>query len=236
MRKLGVNIDHVATLREARKEGIPDIIKAAEAAKSGGADSITIHLRQDRRHIQDNDVYSLKKQNILPVNLEMAAVDEIVNIALEVAPASVCMVPEKRQELTTEGGLDVPSAAEKLNQIIPLFKAKKIEVSLFIDPHPGQIEAAHKAGADAVELHTGSYANAEGKLQEEELERLYKAAELALGMGLKVNAGHGLDYENVAAVKDIPGISDLNIGYSIVCRAVFVGLETAVREMKELIA
>lgn len=235
MIKLGVNIDHIATLREARKEGIPDIILAAKSVLAGAADGLTIHLRQDRRHIQDDDVHRLKKAALLPINLEMAAVEEIVNIALKVLPKTVCLVPEKREELTTEGGLNVCTQIKKLKETTAELQIKGIEVSLFIDPNLKDIDAALKIEADAIELHTGSYANAVGIQKELELAKIKKAAEYALKNGLKVNAGHGLDYENVFAIKRIEGISDLNIGYSIICRAVFVGLETAVREMKKLI-
>ncbi|MFH1414536.1 MAG: pyridoxine 5'-phosphate synthase [Elusimicrobiota bacterium] len=235
MIRLGVNIDHVATLREARKEGIPDIVDAANAVAAGGADSITIHLRQDRRHINDEDLYRLKREDILPLNLEMAAVDEIKEIALKICPESVCLVPENRQELTTEGGLDVSGNLVKLRPVIEELKNKGIEVSLFIDPDPEQIEASARSGADAVELHTGKYANASGQEKGLELNKLQVAAALGLEKRLKVNAGHGLDYENVAAITKIPGISDLNIGYSIVCRSVLTGLEQAVRQMKEIL-
>lgn len=235
MKKLGVNIDHVATLRQARKEGIPDIVQAALAAQKGGADSITIHLRLDRRHIQDGDVYRIKNEVRLPMNLEMAASDEIADIAMDVVPEQVCIVPEKRQELTTEGGLDVVSSKDKLKQIIPRLKAVGMEVSLFIVPDINQITASKDVGSDAVELHTGSYANAIAEQKQKELEKLAIGAKKATEHALKVNAGHGLDYENVVPVKDIPEVCDLNIGYSIICRSVFVGLERAVREMKDLI-
>ncbi len=233
--KLGVNIDHIATLREARKEGIPDIMEAACAAASGGADSITIHLRQDRRHIHDEDVYILKKDGPLPLNLEMAAVDEIKKIAIEVGPQSVCLVPEKRQELTTEGGLDAAGYLDRLKSVVKELKNAGIEVSLFIDPEPEQIDASIETGADAIELHTGNYANSTGVQRDKELDKLKSAVLQGLKYGLKVNAGHGLNYENVTAVKNIQGISDLNIGYSIICRSVFVGLTEAVSQMKKLL-
>ncbi len=233
--KLGVNIDHIATLREARKEGIPDIMKAACAAASGGADSITVHLRQDRRHIHDEDVYILKKDGPLPLNLEMAAIDEIKKIAIEVGPQSVCLVPEKRQELTTEGGLDAACHLDRLKSVVKELKNAGIEVSLFIDPEPEQIDASIETGADAVELHTGNYANSTGVQRDKELDKLKSAVLQGLKYDLKVNAGHGLNYENVTAVKNIQGISDLNIGYSIICRSVFVGLTEAVSQMKELL-
>lgn len=235
MIRLGVNIDHIATLRQARKEGIPDIMEAAGAVAAGGAEGITVHLRQDRRHIQDEDICRLKKDGSLPLNLEMAAVDEIKEIAIKVEPESVCLVPEKRQELTTEGGLDVAGHLDRLKKVVDEIRTAGIEVSLFIDPQPNQIDAAREAGADAIELHTGGYANAVSAQREQELDKLKRGVKQGLKNGLKVNAGHGLNYENVTAVKDIDGISDLNIGYSIICRSVFVGLEKAVREMKNLL-
>ncbi|MEA3506766.1 MAG: pyridoxine 5'-phosphate synthase [Elusimicrobiota bacterium] len=235
MIKLGVNIDHVATLRQARKEGIPDILKAARAAKRGGADGLTVHLRQDRRHIQDSDVYRLKEKAGLPLNLEMAAVSEIIDIALDVNPASVCMVPEKREELTTEGGLDAAGNQGKLKEAVTEFKKKGIEVSLFIDPDSDQIAAAAAVGADTVEIHTGAYANAPESKKAYHIEIIKAAAESAAGKGLKVNAGHGLDYDNVSGVKEIELFSEFNIGYSIICRAIFTGLEEAVYGMKALL-
>jgi pyridoxine 5-phosphate synthase len=233
--KLGVNIDHAATLRQARKEGIPDILRVANAAAAGGADCITIHLRQDRRHIQDEDVYRLKNEGPLPINLEMAAVEEIEKIALDVKPASACLVPEKREELTTEGGLDVAGNLDRIKKTTAALKAAGIEVSLFIDPEKEQIAASAEAGADAIELHTGRYANSKGAKQQEELLILKEGVKYGLEKGLKVNAGHGLDYENVMSVKGIEGISDLNIGYSIICQSIFVGIEQAVKQMKALL-
>jgi pyridoxine 5-phosphate synthase len=235
MIKLGVNIDHIATLRQARKEGVPDILKAALAAKEGGADGLTVHLRQDRRHIQDRDVFNLKENSGLPLNLEMAAVDEIINIALEVKPSSVCMVPEKREELTTEGGLDAAGNKEKIRTVVNKFRKEDIEVSLFIDPDIKQIKAAAEVGADTVEIHTGAYANALPDKKEEHIKIIARSAEAALKEGLKVNAGHGLDYSNVSAVKETDVFSEFNIGYSIICRGVFTGLEVAVRDMKILL-
>ncbi len=235
MVKLGVNIDHIATLRQARKEGIPDIIRAVEEVKFGGADSVTVHLRQDRRHIQDDDVYSIKRKNILPLNLELAVREEIIKIALDVRPRFCCLVPENRQELTTEGGLNVKGSAGKIKEAVERLKASSIEVSLFIDPSCDQIESAARTGADAVEIHTGAYANASGAFKKKELDKLRKSAHMAREHGFKVNAGHGLDYENVGAVRKIEGIYEMNIGYSIVCRSVFTGLRESVRKMKELI-
>ncbi|MGM0441235.1 MAG: pyridoxine 5'-phosphate synthase [Elusimicrobiota bacterium] len=235
MTKLGVNIDHVATLRQARKEGIPNLLKAAVEVKKGGADNLTVHLREDRRHIQDDDVYLLKRENILPINLEMADTPRIVQIALEVKPESVCLVPEKREELTTEGGLDVKNNLDSLKSTVDSLKKSGIEVSMFIDPDSQQIEASREAGADSVELHTGSYANAVKKDRDILFNEIKKGAGLAYEKNLKVNAGHGLNYKNVKPVAGIDIISDLNIGYSIVCRSVFTGLKKAVREMKNLI-
>ncbi|MFC2061429.1 pyridoxine 5'-phosphate synthase [Elusimicrobiota bacterium] len=236
MIKLGVNIDHIATLRQARKEGIPDIMEAARAVHGGGADSITVHLRQDRRHIQDEDVNMLKKDGSLPLNLEMAAVDEIVEIALNLKPESVCIVPEKREELTTEGGLDVAGNLQRIKEVTSRLSEKGIEVSLFIDPDIEQVDASAEAGAAAVELHTGKYANTAGEIQKKELDKLINAARHGMEKGLKINAGHGLDYRNVGPIKNIEGVSDLNIGYSIVCRSVFTGLQQAVRDMKDLLS
>lgn len=235
MIKLGVNIDHVATLRQARKEGIPDLLEAAKAVKNGGGDGITIHLRQDRRHIQDQDVFDLKHLNILPINLEMAAIDEILVIALKLRPHSVCLVPEKREELTTEGGLDARGNLSKVKRVTAVLQENGIEVSLFIDPVNEQIEAAKEAEADAIELHTGRYANAGSEKKSAELEKIKNSIGIGLDYGLKVNAGHGLDYDNVTAVKELGGIREMNIGYSIICRAVFTGLEKAVKEMTDLI-
>ncbi len=233
MIKLGVNIDHVATLREARKEGVPDILRAAQAARKGGADGITVHLRQDRRHIQERDVHRLKEKSGLPLNLEMAAVEEIIEIALDIKPASVCMVPEKRKELTTEGGLDVAGNKEKIGKAVKKLQHKDIEISLFIDPDIKQIEAAAAVSADVVEIHTGSYANADPKKKKEHIEIISRSADIADKEGLIVNAGHGLDYKNVDAIRDLGKFREFNIGYSIICRAIFTGLERAVKEMKE---
>lgn len=215
---------------------MPDILEAARASARGGADWITVHLRQDRRHIQDEDVYILKNKGPLPLNFEMAAAEEIVAIALNVKPWCACLVPEKRQELTTEGGLDVAGGSAVISSAVRRLKKSGIEVSLFIDPDTEQVRASHESGADAVELHTGAYANAFGEQKKAELARITAGAQEAYSLGLKVNAGHGLDYDNVKAVSAIKEISELNIGYSIVCRAVFTGLETAVREMKSVIS
>jgi pyridoxine 5-phosphate synthase len=232
---LGVNIDHVATVRQARRADAPDVLKAAAAAVSGGADSITVHLREDRRHIQDADVAHLRKALKVRLNLEMAATEEMVRIARVVTPHSVCLVPEKRQELTTEGGLDAKGQLARLRGAAHKLKGKGITVSFFVDPDPAQVRAAKEAGADAVELHTGAYANAKGPARTAELKKLQTAAEAALQVSLTVNAGHGLDYQNTPQVAQIPKLNELNIGFSIVARALFVGLEQAVREMKALV-
>ena len=229
---LGVNIDHVATLRQARKGNVPDPVEAALEAVRGGAEGITVHLREDRRHIQDHDVWRLKRILRKPLNLEMALHPEIIKIALRIVPDKVCLVPERRQELTTEGGLNVVEKKKILKRVIPKLQAKGIEVSLFVNPDRNQIRTASEVGAEAVELHTGSYANARGIERRRELARLRKAAIEGHRRGLKVNVGHGLDYENVKAVARLPHLSEANIGYSIVSRSVFVGMRRAVQEMK----
>ena len=234
--KLGVNVDHVATLRQARGGRHPSPREGALQAEKGGADGITVHLREDRRHIQDTDVTAIKKSVRVPLNLEMSLNPEIVRIALWVRPAKVCFVPERRKELTTEGGLDARAEERILKRVIPRFKKQGIEVSLFIDPDPKQIQAAYRVQADAIEIHTGSYAEARGLGQLRELERIEKAVRIAGLLQLKVHAGHGLDYANVKAVARIPGIRELNIGHSIVSHAVMVGMRNAVREMKKKIA
>jgi pyridoxine 5-phosphate synthase len=235
MPKLGVNVDHVATLREARGGCVPSPCLAALEAEKGGADGITIHLREDRRHIQDEDLDEIKKAVRVPLNLEMALVPEIVAIALRLSPEKVCIVPEKRQELTTEGGLDVCSKETVLKRVIPKFRRKGIEVSLFIGPSVEQVKAAWRVQADAIEIHTGTYANAKGRQKTEALQRVLRAAQETASIGLKAHAGHGLDYENVKAIARIPEIKELNIGHSIVSRAIFVGMNQAVREMKKII-
>jgi pyridoxine 5-phosphate synthase len=231
---LGVNIDHVATLRQARRSPYPDPLYAALLAEQSGADSITLHLREDRRHIQDHDVERMRQTLQTRMNLEMAATDEMVGIATRVRPADVCLVPERRAEVTTEGGLDVAGHLASLTAVTARLAAAGIRVSLFIDPEPRQIEAAVACRAPVVELHTGAYADAEGERRGHELHRLAHAAALAHGAGLVVNAGHGLHYHNVQPVAAIPQIVELNIGHSIVARAVFDGLAAAVREMKRL--
>ncbi len=234
--RLGVNIDHVATLRQARGGAEPEPVIAAGIAELAGADSITIHLREDRRHIIDRDVRVLRETVQTHLNLEMACTDEMVGIALDVKPDQVTLVPERREELTTEGGLDVAGSLERIRAATAQLREAGIRVSLFVDPDAKQVQASAETGADAVELHTGRYANAQS--EEETVERLHELTEattLAAGFGLRVHAGHGLNYINVAAVADIPEIEELNIGHSIVSRAIFVGLEDAVREMKDLV-
>lgn len=233
---LGVNIDHIATLRNARGGAEPDLIKAALVCENAGADGITVHLREDRRHTRDNDVVELKKVLKTRLNLEMALTDEMQKIALEVLPENVCLVPEKRQEVTTEGGLEVASRIDFVKEFVqPLVKAG-IVVSLFIDADSEQVKAAAKTGAQFIELHTGKYSDAlTPEEQEKEFCNLRDAAKLANELGLKVNAGHGLTYENVHRMKEIPELIELNIGHNIIARAVFDGLEKAVRDMKDLI-
>ena len=233
---LGVNIDHVATLRNARGGFDPDPIHAAEVCQAAGATSITAHLREDRRHIKDNDVRALKKILKINLNLEMAVTDEMQKIALSVKPHSVCLVPEKRQEVTTEGGLDVAAKLTKITKfILPLTQAG-IQVSLFIDPSEEQVRASAKSGAQFIELHTGQYSLAFGTPDEQaEFEKLSEASRLATVLGLKVNAGHGLNYQNVQRMRQIKDLHELNIGHSIISRAVFVGLDSAVKEMSNLV-
>ena len=233
---LGVNIDHVATLRNARGGVDPDPIQAAEICEKSGATSITTHLREDRRHIKDQDVKTLKKILKTNLNLEMAVTDEMQKIALSVKPHSVCLVPEKRQEVTTEGGLDVASRLNRITEFVQPLLDAGILVSLFIVPSKEQVYAAAKTGAQFIELHTGQYSMAFGTPDEtEEFEKLREASRLAHALGLKVNAGHGLNYENVYRMKQIEDLYELNIGHSIIARSVFVGLEQAVNEMKNLI-
>jgi pyridoxine 5-phosphate synthase len=234
-KKLGVNIDHIATLRQARLGEEPSVLEAALEAEQGGADSITVHLREDRRHIQDADVFELMEKIYVPLNLEMSVSPEILKIALRARPEKACLVPEKRKELTTEGGLDLFSKRNLLIQTIDALSAKKVEVSLFIDPVENQIREAARVGAYAVEIHTGSYANATGKKKERELFRIREAARLGQSLGLRVHAGHGLNYENIFPLLAVPEILEFNIGHSIVSRAVFMGLAKAVQEMKKII-
>lgn len=233
---LGVNIDHIATIRNARGGSEPDILQAAMICQEAHAHGITVHLREDRRHIKDNDVYSIKKSVKCSLNLEMAATKEMQKIALDILPQCCCIVPEKRQELTTEGGLDVKGQFEKIKQFVKPLVENGILVSLFIDPDIEQVEAAYNTGSQFIELHTGSYAEAFGKEDEEhEFIKLKNAALHAQSLGLKVNAGHGLNYENVDRMKEIPGLVELNIGHSIISRAIFTGLKSAIIDMINLI-
>ncbi|MBN9518893.1 pyridoxine 5'-phosphate synthase [bacterium] len=230
----GVNIDHVATVRQARRAKEPDPVAAAVLATLGGADGITVHLREDRRHIQDRDVYLLRETVATRLNLELAAYDEIIAIALKVKPDEATLVPEKRQELTTEGGLDVIATEAQTRPAVERLKAAGIHVSLFIDPNPAQVDQAMDLGADAIEFQTASYSEAVGEAAvAAEFDKLRTATAHAVGLGLHVHMGHGLNYVNVKPVVRIPGVEELNIGHSIVSRAVFVGLERAVREMKQ---
>jgi pyridoxine 5-phosphate synthase len=231
---LGVNIDHVATLRQVRRARYPDPVHAALAAEQAGADGITLHLREDRRHIQEADVRVLRGLLQTRMNLEMAVTEEMIGIACDVRPADCCLVPERRAELTTEGGLDAAGQVERVEAAAGRLAAAGIRVALFIDPQPRQIEAAARAGAPVVELHTGAYAEAVGGERAKELERLRAAARLAADRGLEVHAGHGLDYHNVQPLAAIPQIVELNIGHAIISRALFVGLAAAVRDMKAL--
>ena len=231
---LGVNIDHVATVRQARRARFPDPLFAALTAEQAGADSITLHLREDRRHIQDQDVERFAVSLQTHMNLEMAAIPEMVGIARRIRPADVCLVPEKRTEVTTEGGLDVIGGGSALREAVAALSDAGIRVSLFIDADAAQIEAAAAIGAHAIELHTGAYAEADGERRAEELHRLAGAARDGVARGLIVNAGHGLDYHNVQPVAAIPEIVELNIGFAIIARALHTGLDAAVREMKRL--
>ena len=236
MARLGVNVDHVATLRQARGGKEPDPVAAAVLAELGGADGIVIHLREDRRHIQDRDLRLLREVVQTKLDLEMAATEEMVRIAMDTKPHLVTFVPERRQELTTEGGLDVASNRERIKDLITLLHQCGIAVSLFIDPELEQIKSARRVEADCIELHTGRYANATGlKEQDSEFEALVQAGRAAYKLELVVNAGHGLDYRNVRRLRTIPEIVEYNIGHSIIAHAVAVGLERAVREMKELL-
>jgi len=231
---LGVNIDHVATLRQARRGRLPDPVQAALVAESCGADSITLHLREDRRHIQDEDVHTLRGLLKTRMNLEMAVTEEMLRIAAEVRPADCCLVPERRAEITTEGGLDVAGDATRMRDAVTELKRAGIRVSLFIDPQERQIESALAVGAPVIELHTGAYAEAQGSAQAAQLRRLAAAAQRARRLGLTVHAGHGLNYHNVAAVAELEELVELNIGHAIIAQALFVGLPSAVREMKTL--
>jgi len=240
--ELGVNIDHVATLRQARYSTMPeahnvepDIVAAAGICERAGARGITVHLRADRRHIQDRDVFRLRESIITKLNLEMGNTPEILAVALRVLPEDVCLVPENRREITTEGGLDAVRNVRQLEPTIRRLQSAGIRVSLFIEPDPEQIEAACRLRADAIELHTGAFANAEGDDQQGELQRLIGAARFASGHGLVVNAGHGINYTNIVQILGIPQLRELNIGHSIICRALLIGLQPAVHDMIDAI-
>ncbi len=240
MALLGVNIDHVATVREARKTNEPDPVWAATLAEMGGADAITIHLREDRRHIQDRDLRVLKETVAVPINLELACATDVVNIACDVRPHQATLVPERREEITTEGGLDVVGSRDKVAEAVRRLKDAGIVVSLFLDPDPAQLDAAARLGVDAIELHTGAYAQAStnhrAKETAETLAMLVAGGKQVRNAGITLNAGHGLTYRNVKPVATIEGMHELNIGHTIIARAIMVGLEQAVRDMKRLIS
>ena len=236
MIKLGVNIDHVATVRQARKTTEPDPVWAAAMAELGGADQITVHLREDRRHIQDRDLDLLVETVNVTLNLECACIDSMLDIACKKKPEQVCLVPEKREEVTTEGGLDVVGNRERVVDSIKRLHDAGIYVSLFVDPDKAQIEASKEMGAQAVELHTGTYANAKSAAErKKELDRIIEGGQVTTDCGLRFDAGHGLTYSNVLPIARIPDVAELNIGHSIVSRSIFVGFQAAVREMKDLI-
>lgn len=241
MIKLGVNIDHIATIRQARKEGIPSLVTAALICEKAGAESITVHLREDRRHIQDKDVYDLRKSIKTKLNLEMAAIDDIIKIALDVKPNSVCIVPEKRKELTTEGGLDVKKNKKLLSDCVGKLKKSGIRVSMFVEADIEQILASAQIGADGVEIHTGKYAkfykeNGKDSLDfKDEFEKILRSSQEATNNKLLLNAGHGLDYDNIKYICKIPNLKEFNIGFSIIAQSVFTGLRVAVKDMKEII-
>ena len=235
MPTLGVNIDHVATIRQARHTVEPDPIAAAVLAELAGAEGITVHLREDRRHMQDRDVKILRETVRTHLNLEMAATDEMVAIALDIKPDYVTLVPERREEVTTEGGLDIFGQLDRITEVVSILQAANIPVSLFIDAEANQIQASAQSGAKFIELHTGRYAEAKGDAQTKELHQLKLGCERAIELGLRVNAGHGLTYWNVYPVAQLPGMEELNIGHTIISRAVLVGIERAVQEMKQAI-
>jgi pyridoxine 5-phosphate synthase len=236
MIRLGVNVDHVATVRQARRVDVPDPVEAALLAEKAGADGITVHLREDRRHIQERDVQLLRQRVRTKLNLEMAVTPAMMAYAETLRPDDACFVPEKREELTTEGGLDVVAHKIKVREGVKRLQDRGIHVSLFVDPEVNQIESAKEAGARAVEIHTGTYCNAALAGRDRERKTIAKAAILARSLGLEVHGGHGLNYENVLPIAGIPEFVELNIGHSIIARAVIVGIEAAVREMKELLA
>jgi pyridoxine 5-phosphate synthase len=235
MIRLGVNVDHVATLRQARQSDVPDPVDAALLAEQAGADGITVHLREDRRHIQERDVELLRARVNTKLNLEMAVTPAMVAYAEKARPDDACFVPEKREELTTEGGLDLLAHKAKVEAAVKQLQERGINVSLFIDPERAQIETAKEVGACGIEIHTGTYCNSAGAARSKELQAVIAAARLARSLGLEVHGGHGLNYENVLPIADIPEIVELNIGHSIVARAVFAGIGPAVREMKEIL-
>lgn len=236
MIRLGVNVDHVATIRQARRVDVPDPVEAALLAEKAGADGITVHLREDRRHIQERDVEMMRQRLGTKLNLEMAVTPAMVAFAEKLRPDDACFVPEKREELTTEGGLDVVGNKQKIVEAVRRLQERGIRVSLFIDPERSQIEASKAVGAHAVEIHTGTYCNALATERERERDAIVAAAALAHGLGLEVHGGHGLNYNNVTFIATIPEIVELNIGHSIIARAVIVGIEQAVREMKRILA
>ncbi|MBR1982237.1 MAG: pyridoxine 5'-phosphate synthase [Akkermansia sp.] len=240
---LGVNIDHVATLRQARYATMldshnvePDIVAAARAAQAGGADSITLHVREDRRHMQDADAFAVRREVNLPLNLEMGATPAMLEFALRLKPDFVCLVPERREEITTEGGLDVAGHLEELRPLVAALLANGSKVSMFIDPEPEQVRASAAVGAPMVELHTGRFANTLGGERAAETARLAAAAEMAHSLGIEVHAGHGIQTSNLAELSAVPHLTELNIGHTLICRAIFTGLTGAVREMKDAIA
>jgi pyridoxine 5-phosphate synthase len=233
--RLGVNVDHVATVRQARRVDVPDPVEAALMAERAGADGITVHLREDRRHIQERDVQLLRQRLQTKLNLEMAVTPSMLAFAENLRPDDACFVPEKREELTTEGGLDVVSHREKIREATQRLQGIGLRVSLFVDPEPAQIEASRDAGAHAVEIHTGAYCNVLGMEREKQLQAILEASNLAQSLGLEVHGGHGLNYDNVLSIAQIPEMAELNIGHSIIARAIIVGIEQATREMKQII-
>jgi len=233
--RLGVNVDHVATVRQARRVDLPDPVEAALIAEKAGADGITVHLREDRRHIQERDVQLLRERLGSKLNLEMAVTPAMIAFAENLRPDDACFVPEKREELTTEGGLDVVSHRQKIRDATQRLQALGVRVSLFIDPETAQIEASHEIGAYALEIHTGGYCNALGMERDKQLQVIREASKLAQSLGVEVHGGHGLNYENVLAIAQIPQMAELNIGHSIIARAIIVGIEQATREMKDIL-
>lgn len=236
MIRLGVNVDHVATVRQARRVDVPDPVEAALLAEAAGADGITVHLREDRRHIQERDVRILRQRLHTKLNLEMAVTPAMLAFAENVRPDDACFVPEKREELTTEGGLDVVSHREKIREATRRLHSLAVRVSLFVDPETAQIEASRDVGAHAVEIHTGAYCNALSVEREKQLQAILEASKFAQSLGLEVHGGHGLNYDNVLPIAQIPEMAELNIGHSIIARAIIVGIEQAVREMKDLLS